>query len=1730
MKSHPVGSWSGLIPALWLCLALPANGASEPVVAFGLTNTSIGSAVLESRGNDLVVRDLSSGGAAGIPGFTRFPVGLEGAYGVSIQLGQADAGVFVYPNTYSDPYSGSFLVGKAIGQLDGQENQLLSVVAASKEDYGSYVAHVDFSGIGAFLLRYELYVGDQLVVASTNAASDISILTEYEYAPRANPFWRLPDGGIAAVIEFTGAWVVRLPGTSEKASYTSGDRIVVRPLDAQGEVGRVSRVEVTGGGAMTEFAVTDERLGAFQHAHKALGQSLFHATADSLTLTSLGQATGGELGVLVELEEPRSFAVDLAPLNLSSNGAAIVAGAVGSFEHGGSEFLGYIGVRQSNGAREVFGDLSLFQGGLSLSVYRDGCQSGATGSPTLSPTVGVGGAARVVGFGATADTGNRQPSFSVRFEDVATFTMPDGSVLTGDELRFRSTGPLAADHLVAFSLLGTNLPAITILGESGADVITLGDYLPELASAASIKLIAGTVNGSAQSFRQSAAPTQRGGVPLVLLGDTLPPAVSRTSLFAWRDDALWFHGGDSAALGLFSGTGVRLLPVQPARGQSYAGAGSFLWHDPVSGNDTPVQVTATSRAAGFENVSTPAGSFYALRLETSLVFGTSAETNAPRAWHTTNWLSIGVGIVALAESEQLADGSIQHRAGAVSAYNVLTSVPLAPVVNVGANALLTVAAVSETGDPAQFQWHKDGVALTEEGASSQLLVGNARLSDAGLYSVVSSNLAGEVSALIATLRVTPFEESSGFLAWQGSGSGYIEEPFVAGDQAGNIYYAGALRGYLEFETNFISDTGLQRLLFVAKFDSAGHFVWIRTADGPFNETLMNLGVDAAGDAYLFGNYRESITFGALTLSAAGPDENAFAAKLSADGNWLWAVQPEAAAGAYGFRSAVDAAGNQLISGTFRGPIQIGTNHLQSLPGQTSFYFAKLDHDGHVAWAAKSSMPGDYVYLGIQDVKADGAGGFYLSGIFTDHISLGGLQLSAGSNQWSGFLARLDGDGGGVWAKTLASGVDLGVADDGGLYVLGAFNGVLDLGGAVLTGSNFRWTPDRYVARLRPDGTAVWGRKLPLIFYYSYSGLAVDSAGSVYMASPGSGNIMVGETTFSSWNDYSSLMIKYNAEGQRVWSKQITGQGGPVVYSFGRDGLGNVIFSGGFNYSVNLGPTNFSGSGGFNPFFVSMRPAVPPAVIQQPQSSTVNPGASVNFTAVATGTAPLEYQWRRDGVDIAGATSAALTLASVQAGDAGVYSLRVRNGGGLAFSQPAVLQVNLPDAGTLAFSAANFTVSEAAGHADITLVRTGDTSRPATVTVETADGSAKAGPDYTPLTAVLAFGPGESVKTIEIPISQDALYEPTETLLLRLCNPGGGATLGAPATATLAILDDDSAVPVILSQPHSRVAGDGSTVSFSVTANGAAPLQYEWRKGGTPLAGANGSTFTLGPVHMADAGVYSVRVFNGAGEAISSDVTLTVLPLPQILAHPQSQTVPYGEPVAFSVSATSSVPVLSQSFARMGTGPAIDTFQVPNSIRRGVIEIRADFGSEADSLNVYVGRILVYATGLTSDRTTNRVGFDYSYPPPIQIVINREEGAGNDAWSYEGEIVSEPLRYRWRKDAQEIPFVFGPQYAISSATMVHTGAYDVVVSDALGTVTSQPATLTLTPPVLSIRQLTINPPQVQLLWISPDHMAERTLELPNGTWEWISYPYSGVILDATNHQEYFRLRYMQRSVD
>ena len=90
----------------------------------------------------------------------------------------------------------------------------------------------------------------------------------------------------------------------------------------------------------------------------------------------------------------------------------------------------------------------------------------------------------------------------------------------------------------------------------------------------------------------------------------------------------------------------------------------------------------------------------------------------------------------------------------------------------------------------------------------------------------------------------------------------------------------------------------------------------------------------------------------------------------------------------------------------------------------------------------------------------------------------------------------------------------------------------------------------------------------------------------------------------------------------------------------------------------------------------------PAITTQPVSQAVNVWQSASFTVTATGY-PLNYQWRKDGVDIAGATSATYSLPFAQTNQAGSYTVVVSNSvGSVTSAPPAVLTVNPASPGTV----------------------------------------------------------------------------------------------------------------------------------------------------------------------------------------------------------------------------------------------------------------------------------------------------------------------------------------------------------------------------------------------------------------------------------------------------------------
>jgi O-glycosyl hydrolase len=119
-------------------------------------------------------------------------------------------------------------------------------------------------------------------------------------------------------------------------------------------------------------------------------------------------------------------------------------------------------------------------------------------------------------------------------------------------------------------------------------------------------------------------------------------------------------------------------------------------------------------------------------------------------------------------------------------------------------------------------------------------------------------------------------------------------------------------------------------------------------------------------------------------------------------------------------------------------------------------------------------------------------------------------------------------------------------------------------------------------------------------------------------------------------------------------------------------------------------SNSSGSVTSSAATLTVNPAaVAPTITTQPANQTVTTGQTATFTVAATGTAPLSYQWQKNGTDISGATAASYTTPATASSDNGdVFYVTVSNSIGSVTSNSATLTVTSGTGPTVALTLAN----------------------------------------------------------------------------------------------------------------------------------------------------------------------------------------------------------------------------------------------------------------------------------------------------------------------------------------------------------------------------------------------------------------------------------------------------------
>jgi hypothetical protein len=252
--------------------------------------------------------------------------------------------------------------------------------------------------------------------------------------------------------------------------------------------------------------------------------------------------------------------------------------------------------------------------------------------------------------------------------------------------------------------------------------------------------------------------------------------------------------------------------------------------------------------------------------------------------------------------------------------------------------------------------------------------------------------------------------------------------------------------------------------------------------------------------------------------------------------------------------------------------------------------------------------------------------------------------------------------------------------------------------------------------------------------------------------------------------------------------------------------------------------------------------------------------------------------------------------------------------------------------------------------------------------------------------------------------------------------------------------------MIVTQPQSQIVASGNNATFNVSATGSGRLGYQWSFNGTNISKATNTSLTLSNVQTNQAGNYAVLVTNASGSILSSNAVLTVIVLPpSISTQPTNQTIFVNGTATFSVTATGSLPLSYQwNFNTTNIEGATNTILTLANVQV------SQAGNYAVQVTNSVGSIL-----------SSNALLAVSLSPSIFIQpTNQTLMAGNTAIFSVTAGGLNPLNYQWQFNGTDIVGATNLSLMLDNVRTNNAGSYQVIVTNAYGSITSSVATLTV----------------------------------------------------------------------
>lgn len=332
------------------------------------------------------------------------------------------------------------------------------------------------------------------------------------------------------------------------------------------------------------------------------------------------------------------------------------------------------------------------------------------------------------------------------------------------------------------------------------------------------------------------------------------------------------------------------------------------------------------------------------------------------------------------------------------------------------------------------------------------------------------------------------------------------------------------------------------------------FDWVASTGG------MNICTDQMNNVLTIGHLNGTADLDpgsgtAMHTSVGGQD--IFVQKLSANGDFQWAVSFGGTANDFGWGITTDSEGNVLVCGDFQATVDFdpgpGVQNITSSGFQDGFVM-KLNPAGDLIWV--KTFDGADIE-GSVNVAVDENDNVYVAGYYFSTVDFdpgaGVYPLTSAGGQDT-YLVKLNPAGDFVWGYSQGGGGQDGpralVAKPGdGLFIIGYFSNTVDFDwGAGSSISTAQGMQDIFIEKIGFDGSFQWAKAFGGNSIDEGLSLDVDEQGNVYSTGyflgtidldPGNGNLNFTATGGSS-NIY---LQKLDATGNLVWGKVIAGPGG-----------------------------------------------------------------------------------------------------------------------------------------------------------------------------------------------------------------------------------------------------------------------------------------------------------------------------------------------------------------------------------------------------------------------------------------------------------------------------------------------------------------------------------------------------------------------------------------------------------